>query len=189
MKITIRPLMLSLWPDLEALFGRNGACNGCWCMYWRIGPEYHRPLRAKNKSAFRRIVKQGPPPGLLAFDGDLAVGWCQLTPRQDLRWLNRKPALEAVDDTPVWSISCFYVRRGYRGKGVMSALIVEASKAGKRANAPALEAYPVDSARPGSTSNVFTGTASAFRRLGFRTIARRQPSRPIMRHDLRGIAL
>jgi GNAT superfamily N-acetyltransferase len=142
MKITIRPLTLSLWPDLEALFGRNGACNGCWCMYWRIGPEYHRRLREKNKTAFRRIVKQGLPPGLLAFDGELAVGWCQLTPRQDLRWLNRKPALEAIDDTPVWSISCFYVRRGYRRKGVMSALIVEALKAGKRANAPGFGSIP-----------------------------------------------
>jgi GNAT superfamily N-acetyltransferase len=156
-------------------------------MYWRIGPEYHKRPREKNRIAFRKIVKHSPPPGLLAFDGERAVGWCQLTPRQDLRSLNRKPALEAVDDTPVWSISCFYVRRGYRRKGVMSALIVEALKAGKRANAPALEAYPVDSARPGSTSNVFTGTASTFRRLGFRTIARRQPSRPIMRHNLRGI--
>jgi GNAT superfamily N-acetyltransferase len=158
-------------------------------MYWRIGPEYHKRLREKNKRAFRRIVKQGPPPGLLAFDGELAVGWCQLTPRHDLRWLNRKPDFEAVDDTPVWSISCFYVRRGYRRKGVMSALIVEALKTVKRSNAPALEAYPVDSGQPGSTSNVFTGTASAFRRLGFRTIARRQPSRPIMRHDLQGITL
>jgi len=96
---------------------------------------------------------------------------------------------KAVDDTPVWSISCFYVRRGYRRKGVMSALIRGALKTAKRANVPAVEAYPVDPAEPGSTSNVFTGTASAFRRLGFRTIARRQPSRPIMRHDLRGIAL
>jgi len=76
---------------------------------------------------------------LLAFDGDLAVGWCQLTPRHDLRWLNRKPDFEAVDDTPVWSISCFYVRRGYRRKGVMSALIVEALKTVKSSNAPALE--------------------------------------------------
>jgi hypothetical protein len=69
----------------------------------------------------------------------------------------------------------------------MVALIVEALKTAKRANAPALEAYPVDTARPGSTSNVFTGTVSTFKRLGFRTVARRQPSRPIMRHDLKGI--
>jgi hypothetical protein len=70
----------------------------------------------------------------------------------------------------------------------MAGLIIEALKAAKRANAPALEAYPVDTALPGSTSNVFTGTASTFRRLGFRTVARRLPSRPIMRHDLKGIA-
>lgn len=186
MKITIRPLTPSLWPDLEDLFGKNGASNGCWCMYWRIGPEYHKRPRAKNKSAMRRIVKKGPPPGLLAFDGDQAIGWCQLTPRQDLSWLNRKPAFQPVDNVPVWSLSCFYIRRGYRRSGVMKALIVEALKAAKRANAPALEAYPVDAAQPGSMSNIFTGTASTFRRLGFRIVARRQPSRPIMRHDLEG---
>jgi GNAT superfamily N-acetyltransferase len=189
MNLTIRPLTPSLWPALEALFGKGGASNGCWCMYWRIGPEYHKRPREKNKSAFRRIVKHGPPPGLLAFDGERAVGWCQLTPRQDLSWLNRRRTLQAVDDMPVWSISCFYVRRGYRRKGVMASLIRKALKTAKRANVPAVEAYPVDTTRPGSTSNVFTGTASTFRRLGFRTIARRQPSRPIMRHDLRGITL
>jgi hypothetical protein len=70
----------------------------------------------------------------------------------------------------------------------MAALILDALKAAKRANAPALEAYPVDTALAGSTSNVFTGTVSTFRRLGFRTVARRQPSRPIMRHDLKGIS-
>jgi GNAT superfamily N-acetyltransferase len=188
MNLTIRPLTPSLWPALEALFGKGGASNGCWCMYWRIGPEYHKRPREKNKSAFRRIVKQGPPPGLLAFDGQLAVGWCQLTPRQDLSWLNRGRTLQAVDDMPVWSISCFYVRRGYRRKGVMSALIREALHTAKCANAPAVEAYPVDITRPGSTSNVFTGTASTFRRLGFTTAARRHPSRPIMRHDLKGVA-
>jgi len=187
MKITIRPLTPSLWPELETLFGKNGASNGCWCMYWRIGPEYRKRPREKNRIAFRKIVKNGPPPGLLAFDGERAVGWCQLTPRQDLRWLNRKPSLEPVDDVPVWALSCFYIRRGYRRRGVMADLIVEALKVAKRANARALEAYPVDTARPGGTSNLFTGRASTFKRLGFRAVARRQPSRPIMRHDLKGI--
>jgi GNAT superfamily N-acetyltransferase len=186
MKLTIRPLTPSLWPALEDLFGKGGASNGCWCMYWRIGPEYHKRPREKNKSALRRIVKKGPPPGLLAFDGDRAIGWCQLTPRQDLSWLNRKPAFQPVENVPVWSLSCFYIRRGYRRRGVMKALIVEALKAAKCANAPALEAYPVDAAQAGSTSNMFTGTASTFRRLGFRIVARRQPCRPIMRYDLEG---
>jgi GNAT superfamily N-acetyltransferase len=142
----------------------------------------------EEQAAFHRIVKQGPPPGLLAFDGERPVGWCQLTPREDLSWLNRKQALVPVDEMPVFAVSCFYVRSGYRRRGIMAALIAEALKTAKSANAPALEAYPVDTAQAGSTSNVFTGTASTFRRLGFRTVARRLPSRPIMRHDLRGIA-
>lgn len=101
MKLTIRPLTASLWPALEALFGKSGASNGCWCMYWRIGPEYHKRPREKNKRALRRIVNQGPPPGLLAFDGEQPVGWCQLTPREDLSWLNRKQALVSLDEVPV----------------------------------------------------------------------------------------
>jgi ribosomal protein S18 acetylase RimI-like enzyme len=185
MKLTIRPLTPSLWLDLEALFGEAGACNGCWCMYWRIGPQYRKRPREKNKRAFQQIVNQGPPPGLLAFDGERPVGWCQLTSRQDLSWLNHKRTLGAVDDMPVWSISCFYIRCAYRGKGIMSALIRASLKAAKRAKAGAVEAYPVDTSQPGSTLNVFTGTASAFRRLGFKTVALREPSRPVMRYGLR----
>jgi GNAT superfamily N-acetyltransferase len=184
MKLTIRPLTPDLWPALEDLFGKNGASNGCWCMYWRLGSDYYKRPRAKNKQAFRSIVKRGPPPGLLAFDGEVAVGWCQLTPRDALPWLNRARLLQPVDDVPVWSLSCFYVRRGYRKRGVMSALIHAAVKAAKRAKAPALEAYPVDTSAPKHTTNIFTGTASTFVRAGFKTVACRVPSRPIMRHDL-----
>jgi len=78
MKLTIRPLTPDLWPALEDLFGENGACYGCWCMYWRIGSQYRKRPREKNKAAFREVVKRRPPPGLLAFNGDRAVGWCQL---------------------------------------------------------------------------------------------------------------
>ena len=185
MKLTIRPLTPDLWPALEDLFGKNGASSGCWCMYWRIGSAYYQRPRAKNKAAFREIVKRGPPPGLLAFDGDVAVGWCQLVPRDNLPWLERTRALQRVDEEPVWSLSCFYVRKGYRKQGVMSALIAAALKAAKRAKAPALEAYPVDTDAPTGTSNVFTGIAATFARAGFKVVARRTPARPIMRHDLK----
>jgi len=181
-KISIRPLTPDLWPALEDLFGRNGACNGCWCMYPRIGSAYRRRPREKNRVAFREIVKRGPPPGLLAFDGDVAVGWCQLTPRDAVPWLDRTWRLKRVDEAPVWSISCFYVRKGYRRQGITSALIAAALKAAKRAKAPALEAYPFDAAVSPSASS--TGYASTFARAGFKTVARRIPARPIMRHDL-----
>lgn len=185
MKLTIRPLTPDLWSALEDLFGKSGACNGCWCMYWRIGSAYRDRPREQNKRDFRQVVKRGPPPGLLAFDGDVAVGWCQLAPRDALPQLERARGLKRIDDAPVWTISCFYVRRGYRKQGVTTALIKAALKTAKRANAPALEAYPVDTQETKSTSGLYTGRASTFTRAGFRTVARHIPHRPIVRRDLR----
>jgi len=122
-KLEFHPLTPDRWRDFETLFGERGACGGCWCMYWRIGAAYRRRPGARNKADFREVVRQGPPPGLVAFDGELAVGWCQLTPRDALPFLDRQWRLERVDDVPVWSISCFYVRIGHRRRGVGAALI------------------------------------------------------------------
>src|SRR5512147_54828 len=105
MKLSIRPLTPGLWPALEDLFGPRGACGGCWCMYWQIGAAYRARPAGDNKVAFRRIVLHGPSPGLLAFDGKRAVGWCQITPRDAVPVLDRTWRLKRVDDVPVWSIS------------------------------------------------------------------------------------
>ena len=99
-KFTILPLTPDLWPALEDLFGKSGASNGCWCMYWRIGGAY-RGRCGENKGTLRRIVKRGSPPGLVAFDRDLPVGWCQLTPRDALPWLDCMWWFQRVDDVPV----------------------------------------------------------------------------------------
>ena len=184
MNFTIRPVTLSEWPALEDLFGRAGGSNGCWCMYWRIGPRYRDRPRADNKHDLRQLAASGQRPGLLAFDRDLAVGWCELAPRADLSWLARTPYLGPVDELPVWSLSCFYVRRTHRGRGVMNMLIEVAAHAAAAAGAPALEAYPVDTAIPGHTRNVFPGIASSFARHGFHVVARHKPDRPIMRKPL-----
>jgi len=186
MELAVRPLTPDLWPALEDLFGPRGACNGCWCMHWRIGSAYHKRPRDMNKAEFRRIVEQGPPPGLLAFDGDLAVGWCQLTPRDALPWLEHDWRFKRVDDLPVWCLSCFYVRRSHRRRGITSALIREAVKVARQAGAPALEGYPRDNTEE-APNYAFTGYASTFARAGFRIVAAHTPSRPIMRHDLKSL--
>ena len=87
---------------------------------------------------------------------------------------------------PVWALSCFYTRIGYRRQGVTKALISEALKVAKRAKAPALEAYPFDATVSPSASS--TGYAATFARAGFKIVARRDPPRPIMRHDLKRIS-
>ena len=180
----VRPLTPDLWPALEDLFGKHGASNGCWCMYWRIGGAYAKRPRDENRADFRRVVERGPPPGLVAMDGELAVGWCQATPRVDIPHLQTKRYLTGVAERAPWSISCFYVRRGYRRRGVTGALVAAAAERARAAGADAIEAYPVDPSRPQATTNAFTGVASTFRRLGFREIARTRYGRVVMRKEL-----
>jgi len=67
MDFTVRPATSAQWLALEDLFGRPGASNGCWCMYWRIGPRYRDRPRADNKEDLRRLAASGRPPGLLGF--------------------------------------------------------------------------------------------------------------------------
>jgi GNAT superfamily N-acetyltransferase len=182
MKLDIRPLTPDLWPALVDLFGKRGACNGCWCMYWRIGSQYRKRASEDNRRDFEQVVRKGPPPGLLAFEGEVPVGWCQVTPRDALPWLDRSWRLRRIDDVPVWSVSCFYIRIGYRRRGITSALIRAAIKVAKANGAPALEAYPLDAALTPSASG--TGYASTFADAGFTIVGQHTPPRPIMRYDL-----
>ena len=142
----------------------------------------------RNRRALEGLASTGPGGGLLAYDGTLAVGWCLLAPRAELAWLARARYVAPVDDLPVWSVPCFFVRRSHRGQGVTGALIDAAVEAASAAGAPALEAYPVDTAVAGHTRNLFPGVASAFAQRGFEVVARRKADRPIMRTELRSPA-
>lgn len=179
----IRPLTADLWPAFADLFADSKTCSQCWCMYWRIGAAYRHENPSANRSAMRRLVQRGPAPGLLALEDDLAIGWCHLTPRDDLPALDRARRLPRVDDLPVWSISCFYIRKSHRRRGVSTALLDAAIRTAKKAGAPALEAYPLD--RELTSTTTFTGYTTTFEDAGFEVVAREQPPRPVMRLTLR----
>jgi GNAT superfamily N-acetyltransferase len=182
-KLVIKPLTPGRWPPYEALVGPNGASSGCWCMWWRLPrTEYEAGRGPINKARFKRLVKKGPPPGLLAFDGGEALGWCALCPRSKLPGLDRSHQLARIDDKPVWSIGCFFVKRAARGRGISGVLIDAAIDYAKKKGAPALEAYPWDINEKKSPPAIYTGIASVFERAGFTVAARRAPHRPVMRY-------
>ena len=182
--LAIAPLTPARWPDLEALFGPNGASGGCWCMWWR----WPRSQMARDKgeparAAFEARVACEPPPGLLAYADGHPVGWVQVTPSAELTGLARSRVLKQIDDLPVWSLSCFFVTRSARRQRVADRLIEAAKVFAAARGAPALEAYPVDDAAP-KIPFLFTGRASTFLRHGFVEVARRSPKRPILRAAL-----
>jgi GNAT superfamily N-acetyltransferase len=181
------PLTPNRWPDLERLFGANGACGGCWCMWWRASPsEFRRDKGAGNRRALRRLVAAGAEPGILAYDADGApVGWCAIAPRTEYPRLERSRILAPVDDRAVWSVTCFFIARGHRRRGLSRVLLEAAVRFAADRGADIVEGYPVETATRQADPFVWTGLASAFRRAGFREVARRSPTRPIMRRRVR----
>jgi len=182
------PVTPSRWPALEELFGPRGACAGCWCMYWRLArAQFDKQKGAGNKRALKRIVEKGPPPGLLAYAGGRPVAWCALAPRSAYPVLERSRVLKPVDDEPVWSVVCFFVAKDFRGRGVTAKLLDAAAAYARKCGAKILEGYPVEPKRGARWADpfVYTGHASAFRRAGFREVARRSPTRPLVRRTLR----
>jgi GNAT superfamily N-acetyltransferase len=182
-KVEVRPLTPDRWGDLERLFGPRGACGGCWCMWWRLTrSEFEKRKGAQNKRAMKRIVVSGEVPGLLAYADGEPVGWCAIGPRASYPVLQRSRVLKPVDDQPVWSITCFFVARPYRGQGVSAALVKAAVAHARKNGARTIEGYPVEP-KAGRIPDAFAyvGVPSTFRRAGFVEVLRRSPTRPIMR--------
>lgn len=180
---TFRPLTPDLWGDLEDLFGARGACGGCWCMAWRLRPSEFRAQKGEgNRRAFEAVVKKGPPPGVLAYEGETPVGWCAVAPRAAYPRLASSKVLAPVDDRAVWSVSCLFVRKEHRRKGLSGDLLAAAAGLARSLGAEVVEGYPTDTRGESQPAPfVWTGLPSAFRKAGFEEVARRSPARPIMR--------
>ena len=171
------------WADFERLFGDNGACGGCWCMWFRLSNrEFEADKGEANRRAMKALVESGEEPGILAYvDGEPAA-WCALAPREDYGRLARSRILKPVDEAPVWSVVCFFVDRRFRGRGLTVSLLQEACEHVRRRGGRLLEGYPVEPRKDRApTVFMYHGLASAFSRAGFTQVARRSETRPIMR--------
>jgi GNAT superfamily N-acetyltransferase len=183
--VAIQPLTPARWPDVEKLFGKNGACGGCWCTWWRQSrAEYRANSGDPNRRALKAIVDSGTVPGLLAYAGGEPVGWVAVQPRTEYAALARSRTLAPVDDAPVWSVTCFFVAKTWRGRGLMRKLL-EAAVAHARAHgATIVEGYPVESASALPAAFVYTGVPAVFEAGGFEEVARRSRTKPIYRRRL-----
>jgi GNAT superfamily N-acetyltransferase len=185
--VVFHPLTDLRWADLELLFGPRGGCGGCWCMTWRLPrARFEKGKGAGNRAAFRRRVRSSPPPGVLAYVNDQPVGWCAVAPREEYEYLARSRILRPIDDHAVWSVSCLFVARPFRRQGLSVKLLRAAVEMAGASGAEIVEGYPVIpyAAR---MPDVFawTGTVSAFRKAGFKEVARGSAKRPIMRAKTR----
>ncbi len=180
------PLTYERWGDLETLFGKRGACGGCWCMWWRIPrKEFEAKKGDGNRTALKRLVKGKAQTGIIAYDEKKPVGWIAFAPREQYYKLDTSKILKPIDNKPVWSVTCFFIDKNYRRKGLTVELLREAGKFAKKNGGRILEGYPIDP-KTENYAPVFanTGLVSGFRQAGFQEVERRSATRPIMRKVL-----
>lgn len=181
--LSFHPLTQKLWHDFELLFGRHGACGGCWCMFWKLrGREYDESKGDTARQMQKSVVDSKTVPGLMAYSEGYPVGWVAIEPRSAYSRLAHSRTLKPVDDQEVWSITCFFVEKKHRHKGIAVELLKAAANYVKEQGGKIVEGYPVDVKKEEPPPFVFTGTASAFKQAGFEEVARNSPARPIFRY-------
>ena len=179
----IHPLTPERWSDFEALFGTRGAYGGCWCMWWRTTrKEFDACQGEKNRLAMKALVEAGQVPGLIGYVEGQPAAWCALGPRDDFPSINRSRVLKKLDDTPVWSLPCLFVGKGFRGQNLAAGMIRGAVDYVRQKGGKVIEAYPTVP-RKGKLPPVssFMGFPDVFARAGFVECARPSEARMIMR--------
>ena len=211
LELEFHPLTPERWGDFEELFGEKGACGGCWCMWFRqTRSEFEKNKGEGNRRAMKAIVESGRVPGILAYIketgripqgsaregrdaepegvgrfGSLtrAIGWCSVEPRERFPRLETSRVLRPVDDQPVWSIVCFFIDKEYRLRGVSVELMKAAVEYAAQNGAKIVEGYAAEPKKAKVPDlYIFHGHVSAYRQAGFVEVARRSPTRPIMRY-------
>jgi GNAT superfamily N-acetyltransferase len=180
------PATADRWKDMEELFGSRGACGGCWCMAWRKKKkDFDAGKGDVNRRALKKLTASKVAPGVLLYSGDEVVGWCSIAPRQGFVRLEGSRVWAPVDDKPVWSVSCFFVKKGFRNQGLSVELLNGAIAFAKKHGAKIIEGYPNDLSGKLPDAFVWTGLISSYKRAGFKEVARRSDAKPIVRRELK----
>jgi GNAT superfamily N-acetyltransferase len=152
-------------------------------MYWKLrGREFSENTGDAARQMQKSIVDSKTVPGLLAYSEGYPVGWIAVEPRSAYPKLAHSRTLKPVDDQEVWSVTCFFVEKKHRRRGITIELLKAAVGYVKERGGRIVEGYPVDTQQNQPDPFVYTGTAAAFERAGFKEVARNSPTRPIFRH-------
>jgi GNAT superfamily N-acetyltransferase len=167
MTIEVRPA--TAFDDVATMVGpKRPDASVCWCLSYRIGSKENRALAGTARGDLvRKLCRQDPPPGVLAYDGEEVVGWAGVHPRADTSFATNR-RIPHVDDLDVWSVWCLRVRPGHRGKGISHRLLAGAVAFARDEGAPAVEGYPVDNrGAKVDLTMAYVGTRALFEKAGF----------------------
>lgn len=184
------PVTPERFEDFADVINPNRRSEHCWCTPHRLRAADVRELgHGDRKEAMRSLCHRDDPPGILVYQDERPVGWCNVGARSDIPVLVHSRRIRPVDDEPVWSIICLVVRAGHRRQGVATRLIEGAVEFATSRGAPAVESYPVDPHGRMDTTMAFVGTRAMFEKSGFEVVGQTEATaskmpRLVMRRTL-----
>ena len=186
--LTTKPLTTTTWPDFADLVeANNGVWGGCWCMgFHPPGPGWGKSAEGNRADKELRVVHDEAHAALV-YEGEQCVGWCQFGVPDELpRIKSKKAYLAELEDLPDWRITCFFVGKGHRGKGVADVALTGALQEIAHLGGGVVESYPEDvEGRKVSASFLHNGTLALFERKGFERTRRIGKSRWVVRKKVR----
>jgi GNAT superfamily N-acetyltransferase len=173
--LSVKPLDEATWLDFARLVEKhNGVWGGCWCMGFHPEGVGRGKTVGQNRSEKECRVREGRAHAALVYDGTTCVGWCQFGSPDELpRIKNKRAYFEGLEALPDWRITCFFVDKDYRGRGVAAAALKGALQEIAHLGGGTVESYPegVDG-RSVAGSFLHNGTLAMFERQGFESTRR-----------------
>jgi len=179
---TTKELSPKTWPDFVKLFSQGSGWDFCMCMHFQrpcaLPKSEWLPTRAqravRNRRQKKSLVDKGCAHGILVYANSEPVGWCQYGPSEELPRIDNSRkyrGLAPKGPNRLWRITCFAVLKNYRRRGVATVALNAALQSIKKKGGGLVEAYPITRWLSRAFGNESTcGTASMFRKAGFKTV-------------------
>jgi GNAT superfamily N-acetyltransferase len=195
-ELTIVPANEASEDDLTAIFGTTDYAGRCQCQRFKVLGWIWRDSTQEERTAMLRAQTACGDPGAASTSGLVAyadgepAAWAAIEPRtaypkmrtSRVPWTGRH---EDKDDDAIWAVTCFVVRKGFRGRGLTYPLARATVDFAQERGASALEAYPMIT-QPGKEitwGELHVGARQVFEEAGFKEVSRPSLRRVVMRID------
>jgi len=138
----------------------------------------------QNKEEKQVLVNQGKSHGVLVYDNGEPVGWCQFGPREELPRIDRIRNYKPSSQEAFWRITCFFVDKDHRGRGVVKEVLRSALEAMRAHGVRLVEAYPIDTSKAYRKSSLYSGSLRLFEEFGFKKVSQLGENRVIVQKAL-----
>ena len=195
-EVAVVPANQATWADLEAIFGTADYPFHCQCQRFKVTGWLWRDTSLDERIAMHRSATACGQPdaehtsGLVAYLDGEPVGWVAVEPRtaypklrtSRVPWSGRR---EDKDDDRVWAVTCFCIRKGYRGRGITYRLAQAAAAHARAQGATAVEGYAMvtEPFVEITWGELHVGAVQVFADAGFTEVSAPTKRRRVMRID------